>query len=328
VNDGWLLDVTQPDLHWDADLLPNVLIYNDKLLLVCDRNGGRITHVFARSRGRARCVSGTPKAYQWLGPLDPAAEVAGQAVDWFSCDGAALQNTVWTPNHAYVACDSNLSRPLLGQKFDHRADGNRYPGDMVPWLFPDNFNAYEGGPSARDAVTFEYQPGTASPPQILTIGPPDREGTFERICREDSEARQGGPGTPVVWHDDRHVGFRKRIELWARSITVTYEGVRAGHVVANEFCVDVRAGVLEAGFHRKDPARDGRAVRLVGLDGATVALQLLHGCEFTPAALLTGPVQDMRLEADRLRLHRVLTDNLELSCPRGGGFAYRIDVPG
>jgi hypothetical protein len=90
-------------LQWDHDPLPNVILYNDQALVVIDRNGGRITHMFTVVHGRPVSVSGTYKAYQFL-DLDWASEAGTKA------DGIVLQNTVYTPNHAYVACGGEVSR--------------------------------------------------------------------------------------------------------------------------------------------------------------------------------------------------------------------------
>ena len=55
-----------PGLQWDHDPLPNVILYNTEALVVIDRNGGRITHLFSLVDGRPVSVSGTFKAYQFL----------------------------------------------------------------------------------------------------------------------------------------------------------------------------------------------------------------------------------------------------------------------
>jgi hypothetical protein len=321
VDTGWLLDAV-PDLKWDGDLLPNVLLYNDQALLVLDRNGGRITHIFVRQGGRAFCVSGTPMAYQWYGPAEvPQSPSPEHFVEWFNCDGAVLENTVWTPNHAYVACDSALARPRLGWKHDFRTHRDRpEPDRVVRWLFPDTFNAYDGGASGEDAVTFTYQAGTDECPAELD----DR--AFYVRCERDRIARTTGEGTPVVWHDPEHVGFTKTIRLSGRTIEVGYRDVRPGHVVANEFSVHLKAAMLGARFHRKEPADDGRSVALCGEDGVTVVLRLGDGCEFTPGALRVDGGTDLATQTDHLRLHRVLTDNLELRSPGGGAFSYRIEL--
>ena len=54
-----------------------------------------------------------------------------------------------------------------------------------------------------------------------------------------------------------------------------------------------------------------------------VQVQLGAGCEFTAAtcASLDPP------NVDKLRLHRVMTDNVEIVAPDGGAFDYRITLP-
>jgi hypothetical protein len=122
------------------------------------------------------------------------------------------------------------------------------------------------------------------------------------------------------------VGFTKTIRLSGRTIEVGYRDVRPGHVVANEFSVHLKAAMLGARFHRKEPADDGRSVALCGEDGVTVVLRLGDGCEFTPGALRVDGGTDLATQTDHLRLHRVLTDNLELRSPGGGAFSYRIEL--
>ena len=98
-----------------------------------DRNGGRITHLFAMVGGRPVSVSGTFKAYQFVD--------ADWAVDsGVECDGLVLQNTVWSPNHGYVACDVEASRGTVG---------SRPPNDRgFDLYYPDNFNLYDEVPGA------------------------------------------------------------------------------------------------------------------------------------------------------------------------------------
>lgn len=321
VDEGWLLRAV-PGRHWDGDLLPNVLVYNREVLLVLDRNGGAVTHVFTRRPdGRAFCVSGTPKCYQWFGPptLHLLERPRDQREQWLSCDGHALQNTVWTPNHAYVAADPVLARPRPGTKDDFRAEPDGHGNRYSRWLFANNFDEYEGSICGADAFSFVYQESSGSPPpQDLTMD------AFRALCEEDRAARRAGR-PPIVWHDDRHVGFRKTIRLSGRTISISYEGVRPGHVVSNEFSVHV-AAALRGQFHRKDPAPDGTSVTLRGADGVNVRVTPVDNCRFTPEVLFTESVTDPILEMRRLRLHRVLTDNLELTCAAGGDFSYRIDL--
>ena len=139
----------QAGLHWDHDPLTNVVLYNEHALVVVDRNGGRITQVFALVGDRPVAVSGTFKAYQFVD------------ADWASdsgveCDGLVLQNTVWSPNHGYVACDVEASRGTLG---------SRPPNDRgLDLYYPDNFNLYDEVPGDPLSVTFAYGPGTGETP--------------------------------------------------------------------------------------------------------------------------------------------------------------------
>lgn len=316
VDEGWLLD-DLPDRHWDGDLLPNVLIYNDEVLLVLDANGGCVTHIFTRDGDRAFCVSGTPKCYQWFGPEN--LPHPGPKEPWYSCDGTMLQNTVWSPNHAYVAGDSALARPLLGRKYDARAKEDQR---LVGWLYPNTFDEYDGAINGCDGYAFRYQEGTEPKPARDTL----TDAGFQEICRRDHDARVHGTGTRVIWHDPTHVGFRKTVRLSGRRVTISYEGVQPGHVVANEFCAHVEAG-LRGVFHTKTPAAGARAVELTGPDGVRVRVVLDDDTiVFHPAALLTAPVPDPAEETHRLRLHRVMTDNLEILCPSGGDFSYHLEL--
>ena len=112
------------------------MLYNEHALVVLDRNGGRITHLFAMVGGRPVSVSGTFKAYQFVD------------ADWSSdsgveCDGIVLQNTVWSPNHGYVACDVEASRGTVG---------SRPPNDRgLDLYYPDNFNLYDEVPTGPTA---------------------------------------------------------------------------------------------------------------------------------------------------------------------------------
>ena len=64
-------------LQWDHDPLPCVILYNAETLVVIDRNGGRITHLFAMVNGLPCSVSGTFKAYQFL-DVDWSSERGGR----------------------------------------------------------------------------------------------------------------------------------------------------------------------------------------------------------------------------------------------------------
>ncbi|GAA5118503.1 hypothetical protein [Pseudonocardia adelaidensis] len=291
-------------LHWDHDPLPGVVLYNAQALVVLDRNGGRITHLFCLADGRPYSVSGTCKAYQFLD------------MDWSSdsgvqCDGIVLQNTVWTPNHGYVACDVDASRGTTGTS---------PAGDTAfDWYYPDNFNAYDEVAGADPvAVTFEY--GEGDPPDAA---PDDLEDLDARLAEDHRAKRAGERG--VVLHDVEAFGrFRKTVRLDGRVVHVSYTGTLPGHRVANEFCVDLWAAAMQGSRQAAVVAADGRSAEVVNEAGLAVRLELGHGCEFSAA--VRAPHDPPTVET--LRLHRVMTDDLEIVAPDGRDFDYRIVLPG
>ena len=293
-------------LQWDHDPLANVVLYNQHALVVVDRNGGRITHLFVMVDGRPVSVSGTHKAYQSLA-LDWASDAGSE------CDGLVLQNTVCTPNHAYVACDVDASSTTVG--------ASPAAGEVYGWAYPDNFNAYEvaGGPSGADAaaeVALTYGPGSSDASTPATIA------DLEKALAEDRAAKfVGDPG--IVLHDTATYGaFRKTIRLVDREVRVSYEGTRPGHRVANEFCVDLLAAALHGQKQTHEVVGDTATV--TNDAGLAVQVRLRSGCDFSAATRL--PVSPPSVES--LRLHRVMTDNLELVAPDGGDFGYTIVLPG
>jgi hypothetical protein len=292
-------------LYWDHDLLPNVILYNKEALVVLDRNGGRITHIFCMLDGEPRCVSGTFKTYQFK----RAARVRGELLD---CDGPVLQNTVFTPNHAYVATDVIQSHGIQGTYQDPRSEEPR------PWWYPDNFNVYEDGMIGGDgerSVEFLYRPGTPPPP---TIGLQE----FNALLARDRRARLGSGEAPVVWHDPAFGSFDKKVTLDGRVLTVSYTGVQPGHLVANEFCVDLWTAMMEGALLSRHVGQSGGTITMPAI-GATVTVEPGPGCTFSHD---TGATMHDR--SDRyLRGHRVLTDRLDLVCPAGGSFSYTIALP-
>jgi hypothetical protein len=313
-------------LQWDHDPLPNVVLYNETALVVVDRNGGRVTHLFAMVDGRPVSVSGTHKAYQFV------------EADWSSdggveCDGLVLQNTVWSPNHAHVACDVEASRGTMGSRPPNDTGFNMY--------YPDNFNAYdevpegssaegsstegsstegsstEDGDDALPSVTLRYGPGSTDE------APPDTVAALAAVLEADRvEKVAGRRGT--VHHDvDEFGSFRKTIRLDGRTVHVEYRDTAPGHRVANEFCVDLLAAALHGRRQAHDVAADGRSATVTNEDGLTVRLELGDGCTFSDAAC--APLHPPSV--DSLRLHRVMTDDLEIVAPDGGDFAYRIVLP-
>ncbi|OLT06919.1 hypothetical protein BJF90_15040 [Pseudonocardia sp. CNS-004] len=293
-----------PGLHWDHDPLSSVVLYNAEALVVLDRNGGRITHLFSLVDGHPYALSGTCKAYQFL-DMDWPSDSGTQ------CDGIVLQNTVWTPNHAYVACDVDPSRGTTGTS----PAGN----DAFDWYYPDNFNTYdEVGTGDPLAVTFEY--GEGSPPADAPDTLPD---LHTRLAEDHRAKRAGERG--VVLHDVEAFGrFRKTVRLDGRAVHVTYTGTLPGHRVANEFCVDLWAAAMQGRRQTATVAADGRSAEVVNEAGLAVRVELGAGCEFSAAA--RAPQDPPTVET--LRLHRVMTDDLEIVAPGGGDFDYRVVLPG
>jgi hypothetical protein len=129
----------------------------------------------------------------------------------------------------------------------------------------------------------------------------------------------------VVLHDvDAFGRFRKTVRLDGRAVHVSYTGTVPGHRVANEFCVDLWAAAMQGRGQTVTVAPDGRSARVVNEAGLTVRVELGSGCEFSAA---TRAPRD-RPTVETLRLHRVMTDDLEIVAPDGGDFAYRIVLPG
>jgi hypothetical protein len=292
-----------PGLHWDHDPLPSVVLYNAQALAVLDRNGGRITHLFSLVDGRPYSVSGTCKAYQFLD------------MDWPSdsgvqCDGIVLQNTVWTPNHAYVACDVDPSQGTTGT--------SPAGDDPFDWYYPDNFNAFDEVAAEAGSVTFEYGDGS-SPADA-----PDNLPNLAARLAEDHRAKRAGE-RGVVLHDVEAFGrFRKTVRLDGPVVHVSYAGTLPGHRVANEFCVDLWAAAMQGERQVATVAADGRSAEVSGGAGLVVRLELGAGCEFSAAARAPQDVPTV----ETLRLHRVMTDDLEIVAPEGGDFDYRIVLPG
>jgi hypothetical protein len=290
-------------LHWDHDPLPTVVLYNAQALVVLDRNGGRITHLFSLVDGRPYAVSGTCKAYQFL-DMDWPSDSGVQA------DGIVLQNTVWTPNHGYVACDVDPSQGTIGTS--PAGDG------AFDWYYPDNFNAFDEIETADAvAVAFEYDEG----------GPlaeaPDNLHDLEALLAEDHRAKRAGE-RGVVLHDVEAFGrFRKTVRLDGSVVHVSYSGTLPDHRVANEFCVDLWAAAMQGRRQTATVAADGRSAEVANEAGLAVRVELGSGCEFSAA--VRAPQDPPTVET--LRLHRVMTDDLEIVAPDGGDFDYRIVLP-
>ena len=191
INDGPLIDTLkvlrvddkQTGMHWDKDILQNIVLYNRHVLAVMDQNGGRITHLFFMKNGKPLCVSGTMKCYQYL----TDEKLMGENV---ICDGEVIQNTVYTPNHAYVVCDVRESRAsgIMGKKFNPKSGVNQ----NLDCYYPDNFNAYEYLINIPNTVEWIYKQ-TIEPPKPFTLH------LFRGLLNEDREEKKAGH-QGVVFH--------------------------------------------------------------------------------------------------------------------------------
>jgi len=246
-------------------------------------------------------LSGTFKAYQFVD------------ADWSSdsgveCDGLVLQNTVWSPNHGYVACDVEASRGTVG---------SRPPNDRgMDLYYPDNFNLYDELPADGAAVTFSYGPGTGEEP-------PSTVASLMALLDADRVEKLAGRRGTVLHDVDEFGAFRKTVRLDGRVVHVAYQDVEPGHRVANEFCVDLLAAALHGRRQAHAVGADGRSATVTNDDGLSVRVELGPGCRFSDG--VTTPADAPT--ADSLRLHRVLTDDLEIVAPDGGEFDYRIVLP-
>jgi hypothetical protein len=133
----------------------------------------------------------------------------------------------------------------------------------------------------------------------------------------------------MVWHDLDAPEFHKQITLRDRTVGICYGGVPPGHTVSNEFCVDLLAAVLQAEFQTKTVGPDRSSIRLSSAAAVAVTVRLGQNCQFSSAALTNNLAEAVAAgQADAseyLRLHRVLTDNLEIVCQDGGNFDYAIE---
>jgi hypothetical protein len=305
----WQDPPTGDAAYWDHDCLPTIVLYNRRALVVVDRNGGRITHIFCRPEGTGVpiSVSGTLKAYQFLTP-----EVDGSPQR--ACDGVKLQNTVFAPNHAYVGTDVDQAMWVEGTYIDPRF------GSQPGW-YPDNFDAYDcdvRSDGAGPIVTCRYGPAQGEQPIY-----PITADQFDCVCKKDGLARRTGqPG--IVWHNGED--FHKTIRLDGTRIEIRYSGVRPGHVVANEFTVDLRRAVLCGVGQRRTTSSSNRSAMVENDEGLRVSLLLGANCDFAPAQQTVAASGDGATSYDGL--HRVLTDDVRLVCAAGGDFGYDIVLPG
>lgn len=285
-------------LYWDRDNLTNIILYNDELLAVLDQNGGVISHLFVRKGDRAVSVSGTCKAYQFL-TIDGKEQRAA--------DGLRVQNTVFTPNHAYVASDVVQAQPLAGSYWDQGGD------KQVECWWPNNLDRYAWEPLENDVgVRFSYRPGA---PEDLPSEPLQEREVTEKLERDGKQLRAGQPG--IVWH--QHPEFHKEIRLEGRTLTISYSGVQRDHLVANEFAIDL-LDKLRGG----DPQRTSGEgdVRTVESRGTAITVEAGRG-----ARIRTRNLQDR----EKSLLQRVLTDVVLVGPEEGTtttDFEYTIHVEG
>ena len=293
----------QAGLQWDHDPLTNVVLYNEHALVVVDRNGGRITQLFALVGDRPVAVSGTFKAYQFVDS------------DWASdsgveCDGLVLQNTVWSPNHGYVACDVEASRRHAGLAAAERPRPRPVlPGQLQP--------VRRGARRPRSVGDVRVRAGDRRDAAR------DRRRPRRRCSQHDRDEKLAGRRGTVLHDVDEFGAFRKTVRLDGRTVHVAYQDVEPGHRVANEFCVDLLAAALHGHRQTHAVAADGRSATVTNTDGLAVRIELGPGCRFSDAVATPMDVPT----ADSLRLHRVLTDDLEIIAPDGGDFDYRIVLP-
>jgi hypothetical protein len=337
---------SSPDrgLYWDLDVTPNVILYNNQLLVVMDHNGGRITHIFTRAEGgRPVVVSGNIKAYQFLGD---DRQYGGQ----LPCNGSIFQNTVFAPNHQYVASDVRQSRPTAGKrrnpktKIETKRNNDRSVRVAVgtfgneDWLYPDNFNHYRLVDSgAANAVTWEY-PGLAWQLDGLMSD------TFDTALKDYRCWILGGAkpaAMPSQYRQPDGGTFQKTIALTDNCLTISYRGqLKAGHLVANEFSLDLYQLVMQNRNQRRCWLRaDSR--QLEPGDSQSAVSQLpnvdeIKGCELrtvTGAPAVQVLLDDRcRFSQDTLdanrnrRLHRAFSDCLEIESVQDGAFSYTIQV--
>lgn len=290
------VDVNGTGTYWDKDVLQNIIMYNRHLLVVMDQNGGRITQIFVMKNGNPFCVSGTMKCYQYL----TDEKLMGENV---ICDGEVIQNTVYTPNHSYVACDIRESRAsgIMGKKYNPKSGVNR----DLDCYYPDNFNAYEYIITLPNTVEWIYK-RTTEPPKPFTLN------LFRALLRQDRQEKEAGQ-QGVIFHP--MPDFKKKIVIDKSTLFINYYGTTPGHISANEFSMDLFNGVTFNGRNKRTMP-DVNTIKLSNGLGLSMSLTLLGNCRFT----------DHSLEGEEnLRLHRVLTDCIEVECSNGGDFGYRID---
>lgn len=286
--------ILRDPLQWDRDVLQNVILYNRQVLIVMDRNGGRITHLFTIQKNIPRCVSGTFKCYQFL----TGEKVTGENI---TCDGEVFQNTVYTPNHAYIASDVKQSRGIIGKKYNPKTGVEK----DLDCYYPDNFNAYGYNRVDEKTVEWFYEKTESAPAFNID--------QFRSLLKQDREAKLRGE-TGVVFHP--HPAFRKQITLSGRTVNIQYFDTTPDHVVANEFTIDLYDSIM---FGKRNHRKllNNNLIEISNDDGVSIRLELGSNCIFS---------QDTLDAQSNMRLHRVMTDCLELTTPNGGGFSYSIQL--
>ena len=180
--------------HWDDDPNPTIVLYNPEALVVVDRNGGRVTHVFVLHDGVPRTVSGTFKSYQYR-------DRAG-----VECDGHVLQNTVWTPNHRYLGSDVDLrTQREVAWTYARPVRTNDAGTVTVGRIVPDNFNAYTCGvvgDGVRCAYDRGWAPRTTTQAELVELWKRDGLAPPHGHHRPDDLAR--GHGVRQDVHAGRH----------------------------------------------------------------------------------------------------------------------------
>ena len=208
---------------------------------------------------------------------------------------------MFTPNHSYIACDVHQARGVIGKKYNPKTKVER----ELDCYYPDNFNAYRYKFVDGNTVEWIYDQSNSMPALNLK--------QFRLLLEQDREAKLRGE-IGIVFHP--YSNFTKQISLKNRTIEIRYFDVQKGHIVANEFCVDLNDSIMLAKRQNCNQVNH-KNIDILNEDGVAVRLQLLGNCMFT----------DETLSPERSkRLHRVMTDCLELTTQNGGDFSYRIKI--
>ena len=310
---------TAAGLQWDHDPLPNVILYNDQVLVVVDRNGGRITHLFAMVDGRPVSLSGTFKAYQFL--------------DWTGLGGRDQERRHRPAEHGVHAQPRlrGLRRraPAGARSAPARRTRRSSTGTTrttsTPTRWPrsrGNGRGTGGHAGVRRRAPRSRNPGhVAGPHDALDRGPGGEGGRRAG----DGAARRGHVRRVPQDHPARRQRGARRVHRapgrdtrWPTSSASTCTRPRCW-VVGRRPGRPGRADRERA--QAETPHNWGGAAAQPGR--LAVRVRLGAGCAFTPA---TGASLDPP-DVAALRLHRVMTDTMEVVAPDGGAFDYRIELP-